>query len=143
MAPALFGDIKKKEDPRATSTLQTVDPSGIYARPRDEIAPPLPFPSLCCACIIHITTTPTILLYFCRRRDGYLAPLPLWIFSSGHPRHAAMSAWADRVWLGSSLKCSWIPVSHSLSLWRDAQGCRGCLMVLRERRSGLGGEVRF
>lgn len=39
------------------------------------------------------------------------------------------------VWLGSSLKCSWIPLS--LSLWRML---RGCLMVLRERRSGL---VRF
>ena len=68
--------------------------------------------------------------------EGYLC---LWI-SSGHPRHAAMSAWSGLVGFFVEMQLD-SSLSLSLSL-ENAQGCRGCLMVLRERRSGLVGLVR-
>lgn len=68
--------------------------------------------------------------------EGYLC---LWI-SSGHPRHAAMSAWSGLVGFFVEMQLD-SSLSLSLSL-ENAQGCRGCLMVLRERRSGLVGWER-
>lgn len=51
---------------------------------------------------------------------GRISAFPPVSISSGHPRHAAMSAWtgrvgSGRVGLGSSLKCGWTPLSLPLS----------------------------
>lgn len=84
MAPALFGDIKKKEEARDLDPSNGRSERNLCATSRRDCSTLLSFqePVACISCDI------IVLLFSCT--EGYPC---LWI-SSGHPRHAAMSAWA-------------------------------------------------
>lgn len=110
MAPALFGDIKKKEEARDLNPSNGRSGRNLCATSRRDCPSPstplsplsLEEPNVC---------TCTLLLYYCSRRDISVSESRLDI-------HVMLRCQHGRVWLGSSLKCSWIPLSLSLSLWR-------------------------
>lgn len=104
--------------------------------PSPSLDTPLPSPwrkPLCGPC----TAACMIIVFLSAGRISAFPPVSI---SSGHPRHAAMSAWTGRVGSGRVGFFVEMRLDSSLSLsLENAQGCRGCLMVLRERRSGLEG----
>lgn len=115
VAPALFGDINRR---RRARRLRSFDPSGIYARPRDEIAPTLPLPRYSFALSLEEAIMRAVyrsLYDYCisvGRADICLPSCLYLVWTSTSCCDVSMDRSGG---LGSSLKCGWTPLSLSLS----------------------------